>query len=295
MYKEIALDPHCMSEYHYYALLKSAFGFENGRYLVAPTKEWVREAYQSVKASDIAPTKKKSVTNFLNKLQRDKANPFIVLPKDRADSTLQSGYENWLNWMTSQHSLRAFNAVVSEQAGTEHINYEQIIDGDTSWSIPPTLWIDKTEHNILDVTVPLLNVGQELIIADPYFKLPGNALLKAILRRAIGAGVRSVSIVTTMDCSNLSGVFEREYQASMVDLPLVNYIRVPHGFIHDRYLLSDKAAIKAGQGFSTAPEKGLQSDRLSISLCGLKEYRETKACIDEYKNKHPEMCTRLGE
>jgi hypothetical protein len=120
-------------------------------------------------------------------------------------------------------------------------------------------------------------------------------LLKAILRSASSAGVGKVSIVTTMDCSNLSGVFEREYQASRTDIPLVNYVRVPHGFIHDRYLLSDKAAIKAGQGFSTAPEKGLQSDRLSISLCGLEEYRETKACIEDYQNKHPEMCTPLGE
>lgn len=131
-----------------------------------------------------------------------------------------------------------------------------------------------------------------MFTADPYFKLPGNGLLKAILRRFSSAGVR---IVTTIDCSNLSGVFEREYQASRTDIPLVNYVRVPHGFIHDRYLLSDKAAIKAGQGFSTAPEKGLQSDRLSISLCGLEEYRETKACIEDYQNKHPEMCTPLGE
>ncbi len=42
MYKEIALDPHCMSEFHYYGLLKSEFGFESGRYVIAPTKEWVR-------------------------------------------------------------------------------------------------------------------------------------------------------------------------------------------------------------------------------------------------------------
>ncbi|WP_318473971.1 hypothetical protein [Photobacterium leiognathi] len=294
MYKEIALDPHCMSEFHYYGLLKSAFGFESGRYVIAPTKEWVREAYKCVKASSISPTKQKSVTNFLNKLQREKAHPLIVLPTDRAGLTIQKGYENWLQWIGAQQSLRRFNAVVSEKDGAAYINYEQIIEGAEIWAMPPTRWIDKSIEDIVSVVEPLIHVGRELIIADPYFKLPNNALFKAILKKAMLGEIKKVTLVTTMECSNLSVVFDREYKHLLDTAIKISYVRVPNQFIHDRYVLTDKAAIKAGQGFAVAPEKGLQSDHLSISLCGLDEYRDTKKRIEEYQKQSPESCELLG-
>ena len=294
MYKEIALDPHCLSEFHYYALLKSGFGFESGRYVVAPTKQWVREAYQSVKASGISPNKQKSITNFLNKLQREKALPLIILPRDRASLTEQSGYDNWLEWVETQHSMRQFNAVVTEKHGVEHTNYEQIIEGDTAWAIPPTLWIDKTNREIMSVVKPLLMVGRELTIADPYFKLPGNNLLKAILIEAKVSSIKKITIATSMECGNLSGVFEREYKQLLGGQIKLLYVRVPNQFIHDRYMLTDIAAIKAGQGFAVAPEKGLQSDHLSISLCGLEEYKDTRTRIEQYQQQEPESCQLLG-
>ncbi len=132
------------------------------------------------------------------------------------------------------------------------------------------------------------------MIADPYFKLPGNRLLKAILKRASVSSVRKVTIVTAMECSNLEGVYEREYKQLVGEYVRLNYVRVPNQFIHDRYMLTDKAAIKAGQGFSVAPEKGLQSDHLSISLCGLEEYKDTKARIEEHQKEQPSSCYLLG-
>jgi len=60
MYQEVAFDPKCLSEYHYYGLLKSEFGFEKGRYISAPIKEWVREAYKAVKTSPLIQPNKKS-------------------------------------------------------------------------------------------------------------------------------------------------------------------------------------------------------------------------------------------
>ncbi|WP_029832392.1 hypothetical protein [Vibrio parahaemolyticus] len=59
-------------------------------------------------------------------------------------------------------------------------------------------------------------------------------------------------------------------------------------------MLTDIAAIKAGQGFAVAPEKGLQSDHLSISLCGLEEYKDTRTRIEQYQQQKPESCQLLG-
>jgi hypothetical protein len=190
--------------------------------------------------------------------------------------------------------MRQFNAVVSEKVGTAHTNYEQIIDGDKAWVIPPTLWIDKTEREILSVIKPLLYVAKELTIADPYFKLPGNNLLKAILKSAKGSGVRKVTIATSMECGNLVAVFQREYKKTLSEDIKLIYVRLPDQFIHDRYILTDTAAIKAGQGFAVAPEKGLQSDHLSVSLCGFEEYKDTKTRIEQFQQQKPESCQQLG-
>ncbi|MBE8232535.1 MAG: hypothetical protein HAW67_02280, partial [Endozoicomonadaceae bacterium] len=67
MYQEVAFDPECFSEYHYYGLLKSEFGFEKGRYIVAPIRSWVREAVKAVKDSQqIKPIRKQTIKNFVS-------------------------------------------------------------------------------------------------------------------------------------------------------------------------------------------------------------------------------------
>ena len=49
MYQEVALDPRCLGEYHYYGLLRNGFGFEAGRYVIAPVRDWAKEAFQAAK------------------------------------------------------------------------------------------------------------------------------------------------------------------------------------------------------------------------------------------------------
>lgn len=94
MYKEIAFDPECMAEYEYYGLLKQNFGFEKGRYVIASKKEWAKEAFQAVKASEISPVKKKSVTNYLNNLQKEKNeiySSFLLTENTLEQNILKTG------------------------------------------------------------------------------------------------------------------------------------------------------------------------------------------------------------
>ncbi len=277
MYKEIALDPACMSEYHYYGLLKTSFGFEKGRYVIAPTRDWAREAFQAVKASAISPVKKKSVTRFLNIIQKSRTSEFVYLPKHRAEITADS----WSDWCTKQHAYYPFNSVISEQFNNA-INYDDVLSEHNSWVIPPSMRINKTAEDISNSLIALLKLGGDLTIVDQYFCLANNAVLQAIMALIQDCkSITSITLVTSINTVQPETVFNHEYLASFNYIPRFSLVVAPERFFHDRYVISDKGAIKSGHGFSEAIAQGVQADMLSISLCGKEESDVTRGWISK--------------
>lgn len=265
-----------MAEFHYYGLLKNNFGPEHGRYLIAPLREWVQSAVRHIKASDIPAIKRKSVTNFLNKLQRDKRNLYVLLPKDRQEIQYES-FEPWIQWIDAQQQLRPFNAVVTEQNLADGLSYLDLLDGDDRWSIPPTILVDRNIESIVNALCPALYLAKEIIIIDAYFRFANNPLLQRLLSKMMEyRSVSSLTIVTTMDTANPENVYEREFSQRHISLPEISLITAPRGYFHDRYMLSDIGGLKAGHGFTPGVEQGVQADNLSLSLCGTEEYKKTK-------------------
>jgi len=281
MYKEVALDPQCMSEYHYYGLLKGSFGFEKGRYVVAPLLSWLEEAFQSVKNSDIQPVKQKSIKAFLNKLRKNKTCSLIILPEDRAETTEQNKTENWLAWLQYQREHRAFNSIVSERVVEGSINYDQVIDENESWRVPPSIRIAKTEDEIAKVVIPLLEIGDELIIVDQYFRLTANPVLQRIFAEIQALrNIKKITLVTSVSPANAQAVFSHDFVENFNYIPSFKLIVAPERFFHDRYMITNKATIKSGHGFSVGRPQGAQADLLSISLCGYVETEETKQWVE---------------
>ncbi|GHG74349.1 hypothetical protein GCM10010919_27750 [Alishewanella longhuensis] len=278
MYKEVSLDPNCLSHYHYYGLLKTAFGFEAGRYVVAPLKDWLSEAYQAAKASEhIEPVKKKSITNFLNKLRQDKAQDKIIMPCYRSHISADS----WLNWLEYQRAVRPFNSVISERVENA-LSFEDIIAGDHSWTTPPTVRVKKTAESIVEALSSLLRWGGNLVIIDQYFSLAANPVLKEIFR-FLQAHQHTVNITlaTSVNTANPEAVFKREYGASFSFIPKFHLIVVPSKFFHDRYIFTEFGAIKSGQGFDVGPELGAQADKLSFHLCSKEESQEAAVWLKQ--------------
>ena len=54
-------------------------------------------------------------------------------------------------------------------------------------------------------------------------------------------------------------------------MPKVSLTVVPQKFFHDRYLISNIGAIKAGHGFSEGVTQGAQADILSLNICSKHE------------------------
>lgn len=278
MYKEVSLDPQCLSEFHYYGLLKDSFGYEKGRYVVAPLRYWIKEAYQAAKtAENIGPVRKKSITNYLNTLLKDKSQDKLILPDYRAHLVA----DNWLDWSELQKGLRPFNTLISERVGNA-ISYEEIIDGHQSWTIPPTIRIDKTASKIVEVFSTLLRLGGNLVIIDQYFRLASNPVLSEIFNfLQENQQIASITLVTSTNQADPASVFEREYKTNFQFIPAFKLVVVPSKFFHDRYIFTEFGALKSGQGFGVGVELGAQSDKLSIHLCGKEECQVSAGCLKQ--------------
>lgn len=277
MYKEVAFDPQCLSEYYYYGLLKSSFGFEKGRYVIAPVREWAREAFLAVKnAQNIQPVKKKSIINFLNKLQKEKQKNIILLPKHRENI----GGANWLEWLLKQDAHLPFDSIISERIDNA-IDYDKVIDGDENWHIPSTTRIKKTSTDISMMISPLLRFGGHLYIIDQYFSLASNPVLVGIFQLIQSfQSITRITLVTSVKTLNPHATFESEYADLFDYLPKFEIVQTKERIFHDRYIISENGAIKAGHGLSESKTKGTQADKLSISLCGQEESQETIGWIE---------------
>ncbi|MEW5118752.1 hypothetical protein QWY69_021350 [Klebsiella aerogenes] len=281
MYKEIAFDPECMAEYEYYGLLKQSFGFEKGRYVIASAKDWAKEAFQAVKASEISPVKKKSVTNYLNNLQREKKRNIFLLPTYRKDIGAEH-IEKWSTWINHQHKKHAFSLIISNKAGDNNISYEQINESPENWVISPTYPISKTAKEIVSTIKPMLFLSDELIIIDQHFRLAHNEVLKKIFQEIQTINnIIAITLITSINTNNPQDVFNSEYSTKFAYIPSFKILVAPPKYFHDRYLITNNAAIKAGHGFSEGVIQGAQSDMLSLSYVGEDEYRKTLEFVDK--------------
>jgi len=294
MFKEVALDPQCMSEYHYYGLLKSNFGEDKGRFVVASVKSWVKEAVQAVKNSTIDPVKKQSIKSFLNRLQKNKNTSLFVYPMDRSKFQNKDD-SDWLSWFKNQQVYRCFIPVISERKIDGAINYEDIINGDAKWSIPPTIRIDKTLDDIESVLLPLLRLGENLVIVDQYFSLTPNKILKRIMMDLQEIeSISEITLVTSINTKNPQKVFNDEFKTVYEYLPSFNLVIAPERYFHDRYIITNNGSIKSGHGFALDIQKGTQADKLSIGICSASESRETLDWVDKAINEGKATKISLG-
>lgn len=271
MYKEVAIDPKCMAKIEYYYLLKRDFGFNEGRYVVADIKQWAKTAFQIAKCSDIPPAKKKSVTNFLNKVQRGKITDTFVLTQDR--KVIQESI--WEEWRTNQSDHRKFSTSVSESRIFGCLNHDAIIEGCDEWKIPKSILIKRTSAVDIVATIePLLYLSKELTLIDPYFRLFDNKTLAELFKVLQRNSVIKLTVVSTVDNPDYQKTYDDNYKQLNTRSISFRWVKVQNGSFHDRYLLTDVGAIAAGQGFMTAQEKGVSSDKLEMNLVDKKVAQE---------------------
>ncbi len=278
MYKEVAIDPQCLADFHYYSLIKMEFGFEKGRYISASLKQWAREAYPYVKNSNMPTVKKKSVKNFLNKLMKSRTHELFLLAGYR------SGVEGntWLDWWKKQSEIAKFAATISEQPIPNTIDYMSVIDGAESWKIKPSELLGRNPNEIVDIIEPLLRISKSLIIVDQYFSFATNKTLLELFKRLSRYDyLGQFQLLTSVNTANPLAIYEGQYKHFKPVRLVFTLTEIPEKYIHDRYVISDVGALKAGYGFKEGAQQGAPSDTLSVNLLSIDEAQFIRESIEQ--------------
>lgn len=275
MYKEVALNPSCLGSFEYYSLLKQQFGFDKGRYVAADRRAWAQEAMVAVKQAGLSVIREQSIKNYLNKLPRSRERDEFLLAPDRPISD----HQPWSVWLNSQLLVRPFDVTISEPANNGRLDIDAINNGHHGWVVPASISVPRTATAIVDAVRGLMRLSTEITLIDPYFCLAGNRTFSEFVRALQGTSVRSICVVSTINTADPQRVYQREYLAINGRGVGLEWIVAPDQFFHDRYLLTDAGAVRAGHGFMSDVVKGVHADLLNLNLIGTDEAQRTAVAL----------------
>lgn len=283
MYKEVAVDPTCIADDACFFALREQFGFEKGRYLIADGKRWLSDAMAAVKEAqgknELKPVRAKTIKAWLNKArgnieQRDRQ---ILLPLNR---TMSPEVPTWNDWWAEQQAIRNFDvSVVPASNPPQTYDFTQLATV-ANWQVSPSFSVAKTAESIVAALEPLLRISKEVYLLDNYFRLGSNKVLTVLISTAARVGCTRLRIITACACPNPAAVWEREYEGLTSSTLKCDWVIVPDKYFHDRYLITDTGALKAGHGFLADVAKGIAADTLNLSYCAFNEAQITKQQID---------------
>jgi len=280
MFQEIAIDPRCMSQFEYYSILKMHFGYENRRYAVADVKKWAIEAVKHAKSSDnIAPVRKKSVTNFLNRVLRGREKGIFLVTDERKKLTA----DDWETWLQLQTELRPFSLTLSEN-NEGCLVYEQIIEGHPDWELPLSISINKRSTEIVAAIKPLIHISKNLVLIDQFFRFASNESLNKLVEFLNETEITSLTIVSSMTTHKIEEQFNNIIRPLITGTLKFVWIKAEEKFFHDRYILGEAGAIRSGQGYMQDIEKGTQADKLNLNAISHDEADRTKSELDKAIN-----------
>lgn len=281
MFKEVAINPECMAHSEYFDLIMLETGYEKGRYLVADMKAWADEAYPYAKNADMRPRARKRVTNFLNKLKKNRRNEHFACPGDRQIVCADC----WLDWWGQQCARREFDATLSDDRRDRTICFEDVLDGAEGWEVTPSLTTRRNAIDIVAIIEPLLNMSKELLIVDQYFSFSSNATFTELCRLLQKcSSLNSVHLVTSVESSDPRAAYANDYEGLIPFNVRLTVTIVPERFVHDRYMITDVGALKAGHGWSEATEQGALSDQLGINLVSKAEAAGVQQALFDAKS-----------
>lgn len=297
MYKEIAVEPACIADSECFFALRDQFGFEKGRYLIADRFAWLKAAMEAVKAAqardELRPVRARTIKEWLNKLSKQKKNNErqLILTNDRL---LGGDDKSWNEWWTEQNAMRAFDVSVMSQSNSPYAYDFTELSSLPNWKISPSYFVERTAEEIVSFLKPLLRMSKDLLLVDNFFNLASNPVLVALIRALSETGGKHLTVATTCDCVSAERVWQREYQHLVPTDFHCDWVKVPDRYFHDRYLISDTGAVKAGHGFSVGVEQGAASDKLSLSYCSYEEAssvrQQVHALVDDGRAKKIWSC-----
>lgn len=268
MFKEIAMDPECMSDTDYYHLVKRDFGPEEGRYLVADLKPWARDAKRALdKDNKLDRMKKHGIMEFLIGIQKGKDVEGLIFPEFRR--SVRQKDDRWDAWIDKQNELGRFSTIISKRARKGWISHEDILERCDAWKVRNSFSVEKDVKVIVDTMDVILRISKEVLLEDRFVE-PDNPIVKEIIKRASRINIRSVVIVSSKvrkwrggnESDPVNNVkWARENQdlvknefSTLYNVPddsnmSIILIIAPEKYFHARFFTTDRGSILLDQGF----------------------------------------------
>lgn len=283
MFKEITLDPRCMTQFEYYVQIyqQKAFGYNRGRYLTFSMPEWVDEAIDYVKQSELRTMEKKRVKNFLNKIRKEKGFDGFIYPSFRQNRNTEG--LDWYSWMTAQDRYCGFSAIIFSEETKKAKEGDSLLEAPSNWDVPPSARVSKNEKVIIDELDALLRISKEILIVDRYICLYDHDVLRELTLRIVSKrySIKKVMIVTNKKTEPKGGFANQYSVPNGVDLIVEMVVYDNPGWFHDRYVITDRGAVFFGQGILTERK---QDDRhqgkLQLGLVTKKDADEVRDHVE---------------
>ena len=283
MYKEVAVHPACIADEACFFALREQFGFEKGRYLIADGRRWLQDAMAAVKAAqarnDLKPIRAQTIKSWLNKAGRrvTAEERQLLLPGYRA---LPHEMDVWNDWWLGQQAIRNFDVSLAPSSNPPQFHDFTELPGLRDWQVPPSCSVERSVVAIGSAIEPLLRISKEIMLVDNYFNLGSNGVLVELVRSAVQAGCTRLMVVTACGCASPASVWTNQYQSLVSKDFRCEWLKVPDKFFHDRYLITDSGALKAGHGFSADCSKGTAADKVNLSYCSFDEAQLVKQQVN---------------
>lgn len=293
MLHEYAVNPNSLSSFNEIWQALEQFGVAHGRLLVECPKRWwglVRKELADAEQR-LPPAEYKELEERCFRLKEDR-----ILIR-RRNLNFDGEQSCWLDGLLPEHRSRPFRAVlqleVPQASEIPVLARFDFKDQNPLWKVDRTITVARTAEALTDAVLPLLKIGTDLLLIDPYFsgEYRHCSVFARMLAAALDSGARfdrvEVHTRTTAAGSLLSDRIRQRVMAKVPHCPAITVFKwqqIPGGErLHDRFILTDRGGIEIPGGTDVGEPGETTNVTLlddSVYRCRWDQYQESSGAFD---------------
>ena len=288
MFREYAVEPCVSDDPRDIASCLKEFSIFEGRMLACVPGKWKRAFWKHINQQDLRPLEKKILEHAIEKVQKQHG----FLKRGVSFDPDQSWVENAL----TADSLQPFSWIITRDPSNAN---EKIVDfshaGDKCFDPVRMKTVPRTAENIANTLVGLLRGAKRVVIADPHFDPAKHKWWKVI--RALRDKIENPSIEFEYHFDYATTELERHQFEEVAARFRVEYLN-PGEVVefcgwetargtkfHDRFLLTEKAAVASSYGF----DEGREGEETRLDILDRPAYESAYQIFDKshFPEDHP--------
>lgn len=274
MWKEFAVEPQALADYHHLRYVVEKFGYGKGRLLSRFPKDWQKLVFDEMDRGNMLDIQRMKVVALLQKLKGDGLVSF--------GRTYESS-SSWIDNARREHSRKPFEGMISATPQSGFFAVDEFKDDDLLASL--SVRVHATPQRLCEQMRLLLETEQALVFIDNYWRF-GERRCQIVLARmfeiARQGKCRRFVFVSRQGEKAESGSFirhavERKFSSALEDGFSIESVQIDDSDtpdrIHARYVIGRNAGLRYDKGFGAQPDElveiGIMDTRLHAQIAEL--------------------------